>query len=55
MADIVLVPQLYNAERFGIDVRGEFPRLWEIAGRLGELEAFKRAHPDAQPDQPTDA
>ena len=55
MADIVLVPQLYNAERFGVDVKGEFPRLWEIADKLGQLEAFKRAHPDAQMDKPKDA
>ena len=55
MADIVLVPQLYNAERFGIDIKSEYPRLWEIASKLGELIAFKKAHPDAQQDKPKDA
>jgi maleylacetoacetate isomerase len=55
MADIVLVPQLYNAERFGIDVKEEFPRLWEVRTRLEGLPAFKKAHPDAQADKPKDA
>ena len=55
MADVVLVPQLYNAERFGVDVKSEFPRLWQISNRLGELTAFKKAHPDAQSDKPKEA
>lgn len=54
IADIVLVPQLYNARRFGMDVEAELPRLAEIDARCRELEAFARAHPDQQPDAETE-
>jgi maleylpyruvate isomerase len=47
----VLVPQVYNAERFRCDV-SKFPRLYEIARRCRELPAFAKAHPDRQPDAP---
>ena len=47
LADIVLVPQLYNAARWGVDAAG-FPRAAEIAARLGALPAFAAAHPDRQ-------
>ena len=50
-ADCVLVPQMYNAERWKCDV-GRFPRLYRLAQRLGELPAFAAAHPDRQPDTP---
>lgn len=49
-ADCALVPQLYNARRFGIDVEGTFPLLARIDARCAELEAFAAAHPDRQPD-----
>ena len=49
MADFCLIPQLYNARRFGVDL-GPFDRLLEIEAAGQELEAFARAHPDAQPD-----
>ena len=49
MADCVLVPQLYNARRFEIDLAA-FPRCVAIEARLEALDTFKRAHPDAQPD-----
>lgn len=48
-ADAALVPQLYNARRFGLDV-ARFPRLCAVEGRCEELEAFRRARPEAQPD-----
>lgn len=51
-ADCVLVPQLYNARRFAIDVESELPLLARIDARCSELEAFRLAHPDRQPDAP---
>lgn len=50
-ADCVLVPQIYNAERWQCDLAG-FPRLLALARRLRELPAFAAAHPDRQPDTP---
>lgn len=50
-ADCVLVPQVYNAERWKCDL-GKFPRLYALAQRLRELPAFAAAHPDRQPDTP---
>ena len=50
-ADCVLVPQVYNADRWGCDAT-KFPRLNRLAARLRELPAFAAAHPDRQPDAP---
>ncbi|HEY2735110.1 MAG TPA: maleylacetoacetate isomerase, partial [Polyangiales bacterium] len=49
LADAFLVPQLYNARRFGLDV-SHFPRLIAIENHLNELDAFARARPELQPD-----
>jgi maleylacetoacetate isomerase len=49
MADLCLVPQLYNARRFGVDLSA-FPRLCEVEARLMELPAFDLTRPDRQPD-----
>ncbi len=49
LADVLLVPQLYNARRFGVDL-GAYPRALRADAACAELDAFKRAHPDAQPD-----
>ncbi|GAA0866029.1 maleylacetoacetate isomerase [Sphingopyxis soli] len=49
MADCVLVPQLFNARRLACDLAG-MPTLVAIDARCAELDAFKRAHPDRQPD-----
>jgi maleylpyruvate isomerase len=49
-ADACLVPQLYSARRFEIDVAGKFPTLTQIDAALAELPAFAAAHPDRQPD-----
>jgi len=51
IADLCLVPQLYNARRVGTDLEG-FPRLLAIEAALLRLEGFSAAHPDAQPDAP---
>jgi maleylpyruvate isomerase len=48
-ADIALVPQLYNARRFNVDV-APFARLLAAEAACLELPAFQAAHPDRQPD-----
>ncbi|KAM6960856.1 maleylacetoacetate isomerase isoform 2-T2 [Aplochiton taeniatus] len=53
MADICLVPQVYNAERFKVDVN-KFPTIKRLNQALVELEAFKVTHPSCQPDTPAD-
>jgi glutathione S-transferase len=50
LADVCLVPQLYNARRFGLDVEAEFPRAARIAARCLELPAFSATAPESQPD-----
>ncbi|WP_026480657.1 maleylacetoacetate isomerase [Ahrensia sp. 13_GOM-1096m] len=45
LADICLMPQLYNAQRWGADY-SNCPRIIDIAARLGEIPAFQAAHPD---------
>ena len=49
LADIVLVPQLYNARLFKTDLSG-VPRLVAIDAACCALPAFARAAPEAQPD-----
>jgi len=49
LADVCLVPQLYNAHRWGTDLSG-FARLTEIEARCLTLPAFADARPEAQPD-----
>ncbi|MBV7379791.1 maleylacetoacetate isomerase [Maritimibacter dapengensis] len=49
LADICLVPQLYNARRWGTDL-APFARLTEIEGRCLALPAFDAARPEAQAD-----
>lgn len=45
LADICLVPQVYNAERWGVDMTA-MPRLRAIHARLSDLPAIAAAHPD---------
>jgi len=45
LADICLVPQLYNARRFDLPL-DEFPALVAADAAANELEAFAAAHPD---------
>ena len=51
IADLCLVPQLYSARRFGVDLE-PFPTLLRVEAACGELPAFIAAHPDRQPDAP---
>jgi maleylpyruvate isomerase len=49
IADCCLVPQLYNARRFDVDLSG-LGRLLEAEAACVALPAFQAAHPDVQPD-----
>jgi len=49
MADLCLVPQMYNARRFGVDLT-PYPRLVAVETRLLALPAFDMARPEMQPD-----
>ena len=51
LADVFLVPQYYNAQRFGADTE-PYPKLSAVAERCAQLPAFAAAHPDNQPDSP---
>ena len=51
MADCCLVPQIYNARRFGVDM-GRFPTLQRIEAACLALPAFDAARPERQPDAP---
>lgn len=48
-ADICLVPQLYGARRFGVDL-GPYELLTRIEAACARLPAFQAAHADRQPD-----
>lgn len=48
LADLCLVPQLVNARRFGVDLR--WPRLLAVEAACLDLDAFRRAMPEHQPD-----
>jgi maleylacetoacetate isomerase len=49
MADVCLVPQMFNARRFECDLT-PYPRLTAIAAALEPHPAFAQAQPSAQPD-----
>lgn len=51
--DMFLIPQLYNAHRFNVDMT-ELKHLLEIEKNCLTLDSFKKAHPDVQPDTPKD-
>jgi maleylpyruvate isomerase len=51
IADLCLVPQLYFARRFQIDLT-KYPTLLRIELACQSLEPFLRAHAEAQPDAP---
>ncbi len=48
-ADICLIPQMYNARRFSVDM-SEMELLLQIEQNCMELDAFEASHPDQQPD-----
>jgi maleylacetoacetate isomerase len=49
VADICLVPQVFNARRFSLDLSA-FPKIVATDAYLTKLPAFAKAHPSAQPD-----
>ncbi|HYL03171.1 MAG TPA: maleylacetoacetate isomerase [Dehalococcoidia bacterium] len=49
LADVCLVPQMYNAHRYKVDVT-PYATLRAICAHLEALPAFARAAPQAQPD-----
>lgn len=49
LADICVVPQVYNARRYGVDL-APFPRIREIDAAAAKLDAFAAADPARQPD-----
>lgn len=49
LADCYLVPQIYNAERFSVDL-SPFPRLVSAGEKARGLEAFIAAEPHRQPN-----
>ena len=49
IADCCLVPQVYSARRFKLDV-APWPNLVAAADRAAEHPAFQAAHPNNQPD-----
>lgn len=49
LADICLVPQVFSAQRFGVDI-SHLARISEITARCEALRAFAAAHPAQQPD-----
>jgi maleylpyruvate isomerase len=51
LADLYLVPQLFGARRWGVDV-SRFPTLLAVERACGEIAAFRRSEPQAQPDAP---
>jgi maleylacetoacetate isomerase len=53
MADIYLVPQVYNARRFGV-MMDDFPRLLAADTAARALPAFEAAAPENQQDAPED-
>jgi maleylacetoacetate isomerase len=51
VADVYLIPQLYAAERFNVDLE-EYPRIRRVATLAATHPAFVKAHPANQPDTP---
>ena len=49
IADLCLVPQLFNARRFGVDVSA-YPRLLKAEAAAQAMKAFTDAAPDKQAD-----
>lgn len=51
LADVYLIPQVYAARRFNVDLGG-YPRILRVVGLAEEHPAFVLAHPSRQPDTP---
>jgi len=51
LADCCLIPQVYSARRFKVDVTA-YPKIRAVADRAADHPAFIAAQPDLQPDAP---
>jgi maleylpyruvate isomerase len=49
LADVCLIPQVFNARRYKVDI-SHLKKIEAIAAYCSELSAFKAAHPAEQPD-----
>ncbi len=49
MADVLLVPQIYGANRFGVNMQ-PYPTINHVVANCEALDAFVQAAPAAQPD-----
>jgi maleylacetoacetate isomerase len=49
IADCCLVPQVFNARRFAVDL-APFPTIAAIDAACADIPAFQAAHPSRQPD-----
>ncbi len=47
-ADVCLVPQLYNARRFNVPL-DDYPTLLRAEQNAAKMDAFRKAHPEEQP------
>jgi len=51
LADVLLVPQMYNAHRFEVPIE-QYPSLLAVEAHCLTIDAFGRARPENQPDAP---
>ena len=51
IADLFVIPQIYNARRNDVDLT-PYPTLLRVERACAELPMFAMAHPDRQPDAP---
>lgn len=51
LADVYLIPQVYNAKRFNVDM-SQFPKISAIVDHCNSLDAFIQAMPENQVDAP---
>jgi len=49
LADLCLVPQVFNARRFKVDM-AKYPKLAAVDAACARLQAFEKARPENQPD-----
>jgi maleylpyruvate isomerase len=49
LADCCLIPQVYSARRFEVDLT-PYPQILAVDAKAAEHPAFQHAHPDRQPD-----
>ena len=53
MADCFLIPQLFNADRYGLSL-DDFPNIKAVRAALNEVPAFIKSHAHNQFDTPND-